>query len=98
MSYRLSGLAVRWPEKAITVCGATPARMRCRTPERRRSWPIRPASPTFEHYNHGRLHQFRQNVTPADVYEGRQGAILERRVRIKRETLARRKRENLTAA
>lgn len=38
------------------------------------------------------------NVTPADVYEGRQVAILDRRARIKRETLARRKRENLTAA
>jgi hypothetical protein len=34
-------------------------------------------------------------VTPADVYAGRQGAILDRRARIKRETLARRKRNNL---
>jgi hypothetical protein len=32
------------------------------------------------------------------VGEGRQAAILDRRARIKRETLARRKRENLTAA
>jgi len=51
-----------------------------------------------EHYNHRRLHESLQNVTPADVYAWRQGAILERRARIKRETLARRKRDNLTAA
>jgi len=43
-------------------------------------------------------HEALQNVTPADVYAGRQLAILERRARIKRDTLARRKRENLTAA
>ncbi len=47
---------------------------------------------------HRRLHEALQNVTPADVYEGRQATILDRRARIKRETLARRKRENLTAA
>src|SRR5262245_8584711 len=51
-----------------------------------------------EHYNHRRLHEALQNVTPADVYEGRQPTILDRRARIKRETLARRKRENLSAA
>ena len=43
-------------------------------------------------------HEGLQNVTPADVYAGRQAAILDRRARIKRETLARRKRENLRAA
>jgi hypothetical protein len=36
--------------------------------------------------------------TPADGYEGRQATILDRQARIKRETLAGRKRENLTAA
>jgi putative transposase len=51
-----------------------------------------------EHYNHRRLHEALQNVTPADVYAGRQATILDRRAPIKRETLARRKRENLTAA
>ena len=39
-----------------------------------------------------------QNVTSADGYEGRQATILDRQARIKRETLAWRKRENLTAA
>jgi hypothetical protein len=37
-------------------------------------------------------------VTPADVYEGRQATILDRRAPINREALARRKRENLSAA
>ena len=62
-------------------------------------WELERAIGRFvEHYNHGRLHESLQNVTPADVYEGRQAAILDRRARIKRETLARRKKENLHAA
>ena len=62
-------------------------------------WELERAIGRFvEHYNHRRLHESLQNVTPADVYEGRQAAILDRRARIKRETLARRKRENLSAA
>jgi hypothetical protein len=44
-----------------------------------------------EHYNHRRLREALQNVRPADVYAGRQGAIFDRCARIKRETLARRK-------
>jgi hypothetical protein len=48
--------------------------------------------------NHRRLHEALQNVTPAHVYAGRQATILDHRARIKRETLARRKRENLTPA
>lgn len=51
-----------------------------------------------EHYNHRRYHEALQNVTPADVYCGRQAEILSRRERIKRDTLTRRRRENLRAA
>jgi putative transposase len=51
-----------------------------------------------ERYNHRRRHESLQNVTSADDYEGRQATILDRQARIKRETLAGRKRENVTAA
>ena len=62
-------------------------------------WELERAIGRFvEHYNHCRLHESLQNVTPADVYAGRQVAIRDRRARIKRETLARRKRENLRVA
>ena len=46
-------------------------------------------------YNHRRLHEALDNVTPAEVYEGRRPAILARRDQIKRRTLAQRTRENL---
>jgi putative transposase len=49
-----------------------------------------------ESYNHRRLHESLQDVTPADTK--RQAAILDRRARITRRTLARRKRETLSAA
>ena len=45
--------------------------------------------------NHRRLHEALDNVTPADVYEGRRLAILTRRAQIKRRTLQQRRRENL---
>jgi hypothetical protein len=45
-----------------------------------------------------RYHEALGNVTPADMYSGRQREILSRRERIKRETLARPKRENLRRA
>lgn len=62
-------------------------------------WELERAIGRFvEHYNHRRLHESLQNVTPADVYAGRQTVILDRRARIKRKTLAQRKRENLRAA
>lgn len=59
-------------------------------------WALKRAIARFvEDYNHRRYHESLQNVTPADVYEGRQAAILARRERIKQQPLQRRKRENL---
>ena len=60
------------------------------------SWAVKRAVARFvEDYNHRRYHESLQNVTPADMYHGRQAAILARRARIKQRTLQRRKRENL---
>lgn len=62
-------------------------------------WELQRAIGRFvEHYNHRRLHEALQNVTPADVYYGRQTTILSRRERIKQATLKRRKRMNRRAA
>lgn len=41
----------------------------------------------IEHYNHHRYHESLQNLTPADVYFGRAEQILERRERIKQNTI-----------
>jgi len=40
-----------------------------------------------DHYNHKRYHESINNITPADVYFGRDKAILKQRERIKRKTL-----------
>ena len=59
-------------------------------------WDLERAGARFvEYYNHRRLHEALDHVTPADVYDGRRPAILARRAQIKRRTLAQRKRENL---
>ena len=48
-----------------------------------------------EHYNHHRYHESLKNVTPADVFYGRQRKILSARDRIKRRTMEERRRFNL---
>ena len=59
-------------------------------------WALERAIARFvDAYNHRRLHEALDNVTPADVYEGRRPAILARPDQIKRRTLAQRTRENL---
>ena len=57
-----------------------------------------PLARFVEYYNHERLHEAIGNVTPDDMYHGRQRAILSRREKIKRLTLERRKKENLRNA
>ncbi len=48
----------------------------------------RNADPSFiDHYNHHRYHESLKNVTPADVYFGRDKAILRQREIIKQKTL-----------
>jgi len=51
-----------------------------------------------EYYNNRRYHESLGNVTPADMYDGRQYEILTRRQQIKTETFAKRRQENLQAA
>ena len=59
-------------------------------------WELERALTGFvEDYNHRRLHESLDNVTPADVYYGRRPAILARRERIKQRTWQQRRQENL---
>jgi putative transposase len=50
------------------------------------------------HYNHERYHESLDNVTPADVYNGRRNDILDQRAMIKSRTLTQRKIQNLRLA
>jgi len=47
------------------------------------------------YYNNERYHESLDNVTPSDVYFGRQYAVLSERPKIKRRTMERRKKEYL---
>ena len=47
-----------------------------------------------DHYNNGRYHEALNNLTPADVYYGKDREILSRRKRIKKETMVQRRRHN----
>ena len=59
-------------------------------------WDVERAVAHFvEDYKHRRSHEALQNVTPADMFHGRQVTIRARRARIKQRTLQQRKRENL---
>ena len=51
-----------------------------------------------EYYNHERYHESLDNVTPADVYNGRRNDILDRRAMIKSRALMQRKVQNLWLA
>jgi transposase InsO family protein len=44
-----------------------------------------------EHYNHRRYHESLGNLTPADVYFGRDRAIINRRESIKKRTIEQRR-------
>ena len=59
-------------------------------------WELEAALRDFvAYYNNERYHESLDNVTPADVYFGRQYAVLTERDEIKRRTMERRKREYL---
>ncbi len=51
-----------------------------------------------EHYNHCRYHESLSNLTPADVYFGRDQTILLERERIKRKTIQHRRLQHRKSA
>jgi len=48
-----------------------------------------------EYYNNNRYHESLDNVTPADVYYGRDGKIISKRDKIKQKTMKSRREYNL---
>jgi hypothetical protein len=61
-------------------------------------WELEAALQDFvAYYNNERYHESLDNVTPADVYFGRQYEIISERDRIKKRTMRKRKREYLAA-
>ena len=63
--------------------------------DRRPPWELeREISAFVQHYNHERVHEALDNLTPADVYEGRGREIQTARQRLKEQTLRRRRRIN----
>lgn len=51
-----------------------------------------------DHYNYERYHESLDNVTPADVFEGRRSEILDQRTLVKARTMTKRKLHNLQLA
>lgn len=49
----------------------------------------------IEYYNHERVHESLDNMTPADVYCGRDRQIQQLRDMVKQQTLVQRRRKNL---
>ena len=61
-------------------------------------WELEQELPRFvDYYNNPRYHEALNNVTPDDVYFGRQREIFTKRDQIKRKTLALRRKQNLKA-
>ena len=57
-------------------------------------WELEAALRNFvAYYNNERYHESLDNVTPADVYFGRQQTLLSERQRIKQQTMQQRKKE-----
>jgi hypothetical protein len=60
-------------------------------------WELEPKIGRFvNYYNNQRYHESLNNLTPADVYNGRHQEIISRRERLKRRTLKTRKLYNLS--
>jgi putative transposase len=59
-------------------------------------WELEQAIEAFvQYYNHERYHEALENLTPADVYAGKEEEVLSRREQIKQETLEKPRRQNL---